>query len=332
MRQKRIVVLSDPADSLKASTLAEACSAPSFSAEAVTPDRFAGTAACTLACWSRTSMANEDFAAALSRVPKASILGVVIDSGIVPPAGPAIDLSRWRGGSGSSLLSTVASRAHVLAGRRGRWSIVGRMLKVFGVLAGVLTAIGLLVGIFGDGPDAVANVCGISGVKSACRAWGLGGVATREQDEEFRRAMAGGCSALARLAHERPESPHSEEARRRVDAASRLGIPTWESDEFEIAAGNPTSNAMSRTRAEQLLIEEVAAKAKDQCGEMPRRGQWRLEAADYRLRFANLRTIHRWLEVFRAGHPCLQAPRPPGSAVRGLLRRGTQEGMASLKD
>lgn len=300
MRQKRIVVLSDPSDLLKASTLAQACASPAFWVEAVTPAQFAGAAACTLACWSRASMASADFGAALLRVPDATALGVVFDTGIVPPAGHAIDLSRWRGGAGSPLLSTVRSRAHEVARRGRRWPIARKILSAFWALASVLTAIGVLVGIFGDGPNAVANVCGIPGVKTLCREWGAGGVATREQDEEFRQAMAGGCSALARLAHERPESPHSVEARRRVDEASRLGIPTWEADEFEIAAGNPASNALSRTRAEQLLNEEVAAKAKDQCRKMPRRDQWRLEAADFRV---GSRTCEQFSDGWRCSAP-----------------------------
>jgi hypothetical protein len=300
MRQRRIVVLSDPADLLRASTLAQACGSPDFAAEAVTPAQLADSCACALVCWSRASIANADFIAAIAKIPPETILGVVLEAGIVPPSGQIIDLSRWRGSARADILSTVSDQAHEIARRGRRRFVIRRIAAAAGVIFGPFAVVAVIVGILGDGPAALERMCRVPGIHSMCQIAGSGGVATPEQDEDFRRAMAGGCSALARLVNEHPENPHSAEARRRVETASRLRIATWHPDEFEIAAPTSALDAISRDRAERLLTQEIATKAKIQCGGMPRKDQWRMIAADYRL---GTRTCEQFSDGWRCSAP-----------------------------
>lgn len=140
----------------------------------------------------------------------------------------SLDLVDWRGNPRDWRFENVVAAARaIVAGRpRPRPVRPGRRAR----LAAWASGLGLAATMVGFVTNLVGlqkPLCKIPGVRAVCAAWGLGGVATKEEAALWARRAPGDCAGLRGYLERFPKGAYAEEAGRRLQAARTTEIVRW---------------------------------------------------------------------------------------------------------
>ena len=207
-------------------------------------DRLA-SARCVVVVWSERSAGPDgDFVQDEAARAKARgvLLPVRIDP-VMPPLGfggvQSLDLVGWSGRAGDIRFENVvdAISAIVQGGPRARPRFRRRRLTTAAVAAAVAATLAVSANLVG----LQRVICRVPGVRTGCAAVGVGGVATRREEQVWMSRARGDCEALRGYLKQFPTGAYAAEAHRRLAAVANSTRTSWirESHEaaLEVSAG-----------------------------------------------------------------------------------------------
>lgn len=216
-------------------------------------------ARCVIVIWSEASVSpSGDFVhEEASRAKQRGVLLPVNIDAVAPPLGfgqvQALDLTGWRGDSSDVRVKNVVTAARAIgkgaprpapaAVRRWQWA---------GVVAIAVSGLSLAA----DVASMQSLVCAAPGVHLACGVFGIGGVATRSEREEWAARPAGDCDWLRAFAARHPRGAYADEIDRMLRPRTVVD-ETWQQED-RTEPIYVTANLMPRATIEAARAEALS--------------------------------------------------------------------------
>ncbi len=213
------------------------------------------------------------------------LLPVRIDA-VAEPIGfgevQSLDLVGWRGNPRDRRFQNVvaAVKALVAGQPRPRPMTPARRARLVAAWSSGVAMVVALLGFAADVVGLQAQICRVPGVRTACGAWGLGGVPSAVEEALWTARTPGDCAALGAYLARFPHGAYAEEAARRLQAAAMVTDETWTPEEHRLplTVRDDLDPLASEEAARADALARGASDARDLC-EGFNAGEYRLVSA-----------------------------------------------------